>query len=66
MGLLLDYAYFNNNYQLIAVNLSMPNELDADPRAIQEIEFYGMLITKSQVCMKKNEFWNSIEKQQRF
>ena len=41
---LLDYQYFKNNYQLIAVDLSKQKELDADPRAIQQIEFYGMLI----------------------
>ena len=49
-GCLLDYQYFKNHYQLIAVDLSKQNELDADPRAIQQIEFYGMLKTDSQVC----------------
>ena len=47
-----------NNYQLIALDLSKQKELDADPRAIQQIEFYGMLTTKSQVCTvleKSNE-----------
>ena len=42
---LLDYKYFKENYQLIAVDLSKQKELDADPRAIQQIEFYGMLTT---------------------
>ena len=42
-GCLLDYDYFKNNYQLIAVHLSKQRELDADPRAIQQIEFIGML-----------------------
>ena len=49
-GCLLDYQYFKDNYQLIAVDLSKQKELDADPRAIQQIEFYGMLTTRSQVC----------------
>ena len=49
-GCLLDYQYFKDNYQLIAVDLSEQKELDADTRAIQQIEFYGMLTTKSQVC----------------
>ena len=40
-GCLLDYQYFKDHYQLIAVNLSKQGELDADPRAIQQIEFYG-------------------------
>ena len=47
---LLDYQYFEDNYQLIAVDLSKHNELDADPRAIQQTEFYGTLNTKSDVC----------------
>ena len=48
-GSLLDYDYFKNNYQLIAVDLSKQRELDADPRAIQQIEFIGMLKTRSNV-----------------
>ena len=36
-GCLLDYAYFNYHYQLIAVDLSKQKELEADPRAIQQI-----------------------------
>ena len=42
-GCLLDYQYFKNHCKLIAVDLSKQKELDADPRAIQQIEFYGML-----------------------
>ena len=49
-GCLLDYQYFKDHYQLIAVDLSKQKELDAHPRAIQQIEFYGMLNTNSQVC----------------
>ena len=47
---LLDYQYFKDHYQSIAVDLSKQKELDADPRAIQQIEFYGKLNTNSQVC----------------
>ena len=47
VGLSID---FKDHYQLIAVNISEQNELHADPRAIQQIVFYGMLKTKSQVC----------------
>ena len=50
-GCFLDYKYFKNHYKLIAVDLSKQKELDADPRAIQKIEFYGMLNTISQVCI---------------
>ena len=49
-GCLLDYQYFKDHYQLTAIYLSKQKELDADPRAIQQIEFYGMLDTNSQVC----------------
>ena len=47
---MLDYQYFKDHYQLIAIDLSEQKELDADPRAIQKLEFYGMLRTNSQVC----------------
>ena len=40
-GCLLGYQYFKDYYQLIPVDLSKQKELDADPRAIQQIEFYG-------------------------
>ena len=36
---ILDYAYFKENYKIIAINLSRKQELDADPRAIQQINF---------------------------
>ena len=48
-GRLLDYEYFKKNDQLISVDLSKQRELDADPRAIQQIEFIGMLKTRSNV-----------------
>ena len=49
-GCLLDYQYFRDYYQLIAFDLSKQKELDANPRAIQQIEFYRMFRTNSQVC----------------
>ena len=42
-GCLLDYAYFKDNYRLIAVDLSKQKALDADPRAIQRIVFQGVV-----------------------
>ena len=36
---LLDYAYFKDNYRIVAVDLSKKRALDADPRAIQQIVF---------------------------
>ena len=35
---------------MIASDLSKQKELDADPRAIQQIQFYGKLETNSQLC----------------
>ena len=49
-GCLLDYQYFKDHYNLIAVDLSKQKELDADSRAIQQTEFYWMLKTDSKVC----------------
>ena len=40
---LLDYDYIKNHYRLIVVDLSRLKELDADPKAIQQIEFVGQL-----------------------
>ena len=38
-GCLLDYPYFTDTYKMIAANLSKQQALDADPRAIQQINF---------------------------
>ena len=40
-GCLLDFAYFEKNYRLIAADLSKQKALDADPKAIQQIIFTG-------------------------
>ena len=42
-GCLLDYAYFKDNYRLIAVDLSKQKDLDVDPTAIQQIAFQGVV-----------------------
>ena len=42
-GCLLDYSYFANTYKMIAVDLSKQQALDADPRAIQQINFTANL-----------------------
>ena len=49
-GCLLDYQYFKDHYNLITIDLCKQKELGAYLRAIQEIEFYEMLKTNSQVC----------------
>ena len=47
-GFLLDFNYFDK-HKLVAVELSKQKELDADPRAIQQIEFKYMLGTNSTI-----------------
>ena len=42
-GCLLDYSYFEENYKMIAINLSKQQVFDADPRAIQQINFKANL-----------------------
>ena len=42
-GCLLDYSYFANTYKMIVVDLSKQQALDADPRAIQQINFTANL-----------------------
>ena len=48
-GSLLDFNYFDKHYKLVAVDLSKQIELDADTRAIQQIEFKYMLGTDSTI-----------------
>ena len=38
-GCLLDYPYFKENCKMIEIDLSKQQALDADPRAIQQIDF---------------------------
>ena len=42
-GCILDYTYFKENYKMIAIDLMRQQELDADPRAIQQINFMANL-----------------------
>ena len=48
-GSLLDYNYFDKHYKLVAVVLSKQKQLDADPRAIEQIKFKYMLGTNSTI-----------------
>ena len=41
-GSSLDFNYFKKHYKLVAVDVFKQKELDADPRAIQQIEFKYM------------------------
>ena len=38
---LLDYSYFKKHYKMLAIGLSKQQALDADPKAIQQINFTG-------------------------
>ena len=40
---LLDYPYFKENYKMIAIDFIKQKALDADPRAIQQINFTANL-----------------------
>ena len=42
-GCLLDHNYFKNYYKMIVIDLSKQQALDADPKAIQQINFTGNL-----------------------
>ena len=42
-GWLLDYTYFKDHYEMIAIDLGKQEELDADPREIQQIRFTANL-----------------------
>ena len=50
-GSLLDFDYFKKHYKIDAVDLSKQKELDADPRAIQQIEFKYRLGTNSTIYL---------------
>ena len=40
---MLDYDYIKNHYRLIAADLSRQKGLDADSKAVQQMEFFGQL-----------------------
>ena len=42
-GCLLNYSCFKENYKMIAIDLRKQQALDADPRAIQQINFAANL-----------------------
>ena len=62
-GSLLDYPYFKEYYNMIPIDLSKQQTLDADPKAIQQINFAGNLDRYKNITMfliveetKKNHF----------
>ena len=56
---LLEYFYFKEHYQLIAIALSNQQKLNADLKAIQEINFNANLEKK---CHNIFHYWRSERK----
>ena len=56
---LLDYSYFKDPYKMIAIDLSTQQALDAEPRAIQQINFMANLdrngIQQCSLLLKKQK-----------
>ena len=50
-GCLLDYDYFKIYYKMIAIDLSKQQALDADPKAIQQINFTENLDQAGQLAV---------------
>ena len=50
-GCLLDCPYFNENYNMIAIDLSIHHVRDVDPKAIQRINFIASLDRVGQTFM---------------
>ena len=50
-GCLLDYVYFKESYEMIAIDLSKQQVLDADPRTIQQIGFTANLDREGNTTM---------------
>ena len=48
-GCLLDYNDFKNYYKMIAIDLNKQQSLDADPKAIKQINFTGNLAEEATI-----------------
>ena len=46
----MDYKYLRDHYQVICCDLIKQQQLDADPRSIEQFELSYMLDTNSHVC----------------
>ena len=57
---MLDYNHNKSHYKLIAIDLSKQQELDADPKAIQQINFTENLDRAGQTTM-----FSSLNKQKK-
>ena len=67
---MLDFAYFESNYRLIAADLSKQKALDADSRPIQQIIFTGKTNNAIRVYyileQSKEKYLNFQKEQQNF
>ena len=59
----MDYAYFKDNYRLIAVDLRKQKALDADPRAIQQTVFQGVVERENNTKIRYTLFLKNQKKQ---
>ena len=50
-GCLLNHSYFKDHYKIITIDLSKQQALDADPKAIQQINFTGNLERTRNITM---------------
>ena len=48
---MLEYNYFKNYHQIIAVDLSEQQALDSDPKAMQQINFIGNLENQTTIFL---------------
>ena len=61
-GCLLDFAYFEQNYRIIAVDLNKQKDLDADPKAIQQIIFIGFITSLNSQEKQNQNFQKAQQK----
>ena len=54
-GCLLHYTYFKKCYKMIAVDFSKQQALDADPKAMQQINFIANLDRAENTFLKKQK-----------
>ena len=55
-GCLLDSDYFKKYFKIIPTDLSKQQALDADPKAIQQVNFTGNLENNAVIRSKRNYF----------
>ena len=63
-GCLLNYNYFKKHYKMIAIYLSKQQALNADPQAIQQVNFIGNVSDNNNILIssflkkQKKQFLN--------